>query len=512
MPHPRPLPLLATCALALTSPLVHAQQPTSPQPGFHQALRWSQDSARTTYRMRVPVRRAGERVRVSFRAGTGALRLYAATVALSGPSGSLASEPVALTFSGASTFSAAAGQRVTSDAVALAVPFGAELAVSFEVEGALAASALQNFPGSYARAGSYTSLRTALGGSAFTKMVGLDTVEVEGATTRAFVAIGDSITEAYVTDPGDARDGWPAVAELALKVPLVNAAVYGQGVSEASAKLDAEVLTLRGVTDCAVLLGTNDLGTLTAAQLETKLAALYDRLRPFCRVWGATLPPKERSGNSAPLADVNAQRRAVNEWLRTLAQVQGVLDFDAVLRDPASPDRFLAGLGQDGIHPSVAGQRKMGEEAARALAEAEPTPVPAAPLALSALAPTTGPTGGGTAVTLTGSGFASGVQVRFGEALAESVQVQDAEHLRATAPAHAAGSVEVVATSASGQVARAQAPFVYAEGPRPVTPEAPEALQGDEGSGSSCAVAGGVGGLAPLLALGVLGLLRRSRR
>src|SRR5437016_2018314 len=44
------------------------------QPAFHQALRWSKSvSGLTTFRMRIPVGRAGERLRITFRSGDGSL-------------------------------------------------------------------------------------------------------------------------------------------------------------------------------------------------------------------------------------------------------------------------------------------------------------------------------------------------------------------------------------------------------------------------------------------------------
>ena len=180
-------------------------QPLAPllQPGFHEALRWSQGVSATTYRLRVPVGRAGTRLRLAFRSGDGSMTLSKATVARAGANGALASTPVTVTFNGSQAFSAGARQRVVSDPVPFTVGFRDELAVSFEVQGALAVSAIETLPGSFMRSGSYASTTGALGGSAWNKGIALATIDVEGTPARSFVAIGDSITEGYIGDHDD---------------------------------------------------------------------------------------------------------------------------------------------------------------------------------------------------------------------------------------------------------------------------------------------------------------------
>ena len=342
------------------------------QSGFHQALHWSVATpGRATYRQKLPVGRAGSRVRVAVRAGTGPLTVYRVTVALAGTGGTLASAPVTLTFGGAQGAALGAGGRLLSDAVSFPVAFGSELYVSLDVEGAVAAGALMTFPDSFRYAGGNAAVTAPTGGTAWPRATGVDTVEVEGAPTRAFVAIGDSITEGYVdgdvfdyagrTD--DYREAWTAVAERWLRLPVLNAGVGNRRVQEALDTLEAEAMTVTGVTDCVVQVGTNDLAFLTAEELQARLEALYARLRPRCRVWAGTLLPKERT-NDSDLATVNARRRAVNAWLRTQAQVAGVIDFEAALGKAEDPNRFQAGFNMDGVHPTVRGQAVMGREAA----------------------------------------------------------------------------------------------------------------------------------------------------
>ncbi|HEX8441175.1 SGNH/GDSL hydrolase family protein [Archangium sp.] len=343
---PRPLPLMF-------------------QPGFHQALRWSYTANNVTFRLRVPVGRAGQRVRLAFRSGDGNLVLRKATVARAGPNGSLASTPVAVTFSGAAGFSVGKRVRVVSDPVSFPVGFRDELFVSFEVQGALAISAIMAMPGSYTRSGAYAGVKD-MGGTPWERAVGLSTVDVEGPPSRAFVALGDSITEGYISDHDDVRRAWPALAEARLGVPLVNAGVSGQGFYDGLMNLDAEVLSLQGVTDCIVLLGTNDLSSLPTSGLQARMNTLISRLRPFCRPWVGTLLPKEKS-NHGNYEVVKAQRLEMNAWIR--ATFPDVIDFEAVTRQPGNVHLFLDGLEVDGIHPSAEGQRVMATEVVRVLRE-----------------------------------------------------------------------------------------------------------------------------------------------
>ena len=316
------------------APVPEPPRPPPPlfQPGFHQALRWSYSTGGVTFRLRVPVGRAGERVRLAFRAGDGNLVLRKATVALAGPNGSLASAPVAVTFSGTPGFSVGARARVVSDPVSLPVDFRDELAVSFEVQGALAVSAIHALPGSYVRSGSYASVH----GPAGRHAVGVARWDWPRWTWRARPPAPSwpwGTASPRATSTSWTTRAWrgPRVAEAQLGVPIVNAGVSGQGFYDGLLNLDAEVLALEGITDCIVLLGTNDLGAQTVDKLQARMTSLVERLRPFCRPWVGTLLPKERA-NHGDYEMVKTQRLAMNAWIR--GTFPDVIDFEAVTRQP----------------------------------------------------------------------------------------------------------------------------------------------------------------------------------
>lgn len=343
------------------------------QPGFHAALRHNYNtsamtSGTLTVRLRVPVGRPGQRVRLTFRSGDGSLTLSKATIARAGANGALESTPVALTFGGAPGFTSVARTLTVSDPVPFTVGFRDELAVSFEVKGALSAGNpnAETLPGSYRRAGAYASTTGALGGTASALSMGLATIDVEGPPTRAFVAVGDSITEGYIGNiPDDTRKAWPSLAEAQLGVPIVNSGVSGQGFYDALQFLDQEVLSLQGITDCIVLLGTNDLSSSNMAQLQERMLTLTTRLKPLCRTWVSPLLPKEKA-NQGNYETVKRDRPLFNAWLRS-TYGESLIDLEAVTRQPDNVHLFLDGLEVDGIHPSAKGHQVMASEVVRVL-------------------------------------------------------------------------------------------------------------------------------------------------
>jgi hypothetical protein len=85
---------------------------------------------------------------------------------------------------------------------------------------------------------------------------------------------------------------------------------------------------------------------------------------------------------------------------------------------------------------------------------------PSAPT-VSSVAPATGPTTGGTPVTLTGTNFVTGATVTFGGTAATNVNVTSSTSISATTPAHAAGAVTVVVTNPDGQSGTLASGFTY---------------------------------------------------
>ena len=91
--------------------------------------------------------------------------------------------------------------------------------------------------------------------------------------------------------------------------------------------------------------------------------------------------------------------------------------------------------------------------------------VTAAGPTISAINPFSGPVGGDTNVTITGTGFQVGSTVTFGGAAGTVTGGSGSTQLSVTTPAHAAGQADVVVTNPDGQSATVQNGFTYVSGP-----------------------------------------------
>src|SRR5437899_443964 len=83
---------------------------------------------------------------------------------------------------------------------------------------------------------------------------------------------------------------------------------------------------------------------------------------------------------------------------------------------------------------------------------------------VSAISPSSGTSSGGTAVTVTGTGFAAGATVSLGGTAATNVTVVSSTSLTASTAAHAAGVVNVVVTNSDGQSGTLTGGYTYTPG------------------------------------------------
>lgn len=88
---------------------------------------------------------------------------------------------------------------------------------------------------------------------------------------------------------------------------------------------------------------------------------------------------------------------------------------------------------------------------------------PAPPPTITSVTPNGGPTSGGTSVTIIGTNFFAGATVRFGGAASPSVNVVSSTKIIASAPAHAAGTVDVVVINADNQSATDRNAYTYVD-------------------------------------------------
>jgi lysophospholipase L1-like esterase len=159
------------------------------------------------------------------------------------------------------------------------------------------------------------------------------------------------------------------------KLTVLNAGISGNRVlrdgllprmgPSALTRLDRDVIGLAGVRTVIVLEGNNDIGqrpTANAAEPIGGLQQLVERLKAArLRVLLGTLTPA--GGSAVPTygsGPANAIRTEVNEWIRSQKVSDGIVDFDAAVRDPADQSRLLPAFdSSDHLHPSSAGYKAM---------------------------------------------------------------------------------------------------------------------------------------------------------
>jgi lysophospholipase L1-like esterase len=123
-----------------------------------------------------------------------------------------------------------------------------------------------------------------------------------------------------------------------------------------------------------VLLGINDIGHPTSisppseAVTADEMIAGYRQLIARAHdagltIFGATMTPFENTTIPGYYTPENeAKRLAVNRWIRTGGEWDGLIDFDRAVRDPAHPLRMLARYDSgDHLHPNDAGMRAMAD-------------------------------------------------------------------------------------------------------------------------------------------------------
>lgn len=109
---------------------------------------------------------------------------------------------------------------------------------------------------------------------------------------------------------------------------------------------------------------------------------------------------------------------------------------------------------------------------------------------ITGLQPTSGPNTGGTSVTISGTGFATGATVTFGGTAASNVSVLGSTTITAVAPAHANGAVNVVVTNPGGQNATSAGGFTYTGGAPAPTVSTVSPTSGPTAGGTQITITG----------------------
>ncbi len=326
------------------------------------------------------------RVRLSNAFSAATVTIGAAAIARSrGGAAIEASSSRALTFGGRASAPIYAGQTLISDPVELPVPPLTDLVVSLylpaEVESPT--NHLFGLRTTYVGAGNLTTAADIAAPVTTTEsyywLAGVDVLAP--ARTATIVAFGDSITDGDQSTPNRLA-AWPTRLAERLQanhatshLAVVNAGISGNRIlgdnGGGLARLVNDVIAQPGISWIILLEGINDITAgirqQTAAPPFTAdaLIAAYRQvvaqahLRGI-RVAGATLTP---FGGSSAYSDAGeAMRAAANEWIRHSGELDAVIDFDRVVRDPADAARFrVEADSPDLLHPGDAGYRMMAD-------------------------------------------------------------------------------------------------------------------------------------------------------
>jgi lysophospholipase L1-like esterase len=360
-------------------------------------------------RVRVSIGGAQIRIRLSNEYGSSPIVIGSATVAMPNDPSSVKSGSIqTVTFAGRNSVTIAAGAPVLSDPVAFPVAYGAEISVSIYFPKRVATPTLHLLALKRAvvsQHGDHTHAEKIEGGTV-SESIAVSAVLVPAQPSqRLVVAFGDSVTDGDRSTL-DADRNWPSDLIRRLgksaegsKVGVVNEGIVGNrllsdcfmasvgcfGVS-ALARFDRDALALPGVTHIVLLEGINDIGfpgatlggQLLADPADVRTAEdLIDAYRQLIsrahargvKLIGATIIPFEGVIVPGYYSEAKeATRQALNKWIRTSGSFDGVIDFDAVLRDPDHPSRLLPRFAsKDLLHPNDTGYQAMADAIDRAL-------------------------------------------------------------------------------------------------------------------------------------------------
>jgi len=332
------------------------------------------------------------RIVVSNEMGTTPLYLGGASIALNAPNTTTPAHTQAVSFGGKSSTVVPAGAKLFSDAVAFDLPAGANLSISLFIP-------KQSLPmltmHAYANQPNFMAPGDQVSSSSLTQSVESDSwlfltgVEVQASPRAAsVVTLGDSITDGAVSARG-ANRRWPddLARRLQANPKTSSLAILNEGIGGnrilhsdigtnagpgALARFDRDVLSQAGVKYLVILEGINDIGvgtgptnphdTVTPEELIQGLSQLIDRAHTHgIKVYLGSIMPDKGLGLYYTEAG-EAERQAVNLWIRSQKLSEGVIDFDKAVRDPADPQRLLPAFdGGDHIHPSDAGHQAMAD-------------------------------------------------------------------------------------------------------------------------------------------------------
>lgn len=199
--------------------------------------------------------------------------------------------------------------------------------------------------------------------------------------TECIAIIGNSITDGRGSTT-NMQNRWPDFLAKALdgKVGVLNLGIGGNavvrgGLSEpAVVRFDRDVLGQSGVTSVVIFEGVNDIGgkrpnhqEIVKNIIEAYTNFIAKSKEAGKKVYLATITPYKNSFYEDHFSE--AARLTINDWIRANKDVDGVIDFDAAVRDPENPAALRQEYSDDWLHLNPSGYEVMGKFAADVIKE-----------------------------------------------------------------------------------------------------------------------------------------------
>jgi lysophospholipase L1-like esterase len=374
---------------------------TSPQSGTPNPREPLLSIDNQTVRQRVRVSIGGNQIRLRFsnEFGSSPLLIGAATVAIPTDASTIKEESIQnVTFEGGNSTAIPAGAPVLSDPISFPLTPGTEISISIYFPKHLTTPTLHAFAFKHAvvsQHGNFTHEKKIDPAALSTASISVTAVLVPAQPSdRLVVAFGDSITDGDGSTV-DADNNWPnnLIRRISKESTGPNFAVVNEGIVgnrllrstdifgiSALARFDRDALVVPGISHIVLLEGINDIGFAGAKMDGQYLAdpaegpSAQDIMNAYrqlisrahargIKVIGATIMPCEGAAIPGYYSETKESLRGmVNKWIRNGGAFDGIIDFDAALRDPNHPTRLLPKFAsKDHLHPNDAGYKAMAD-------------------------------------------------------------------------------------------------------------------------------------------------------
>ena len=288
-----------------------------------------------------------------------------------------------LLFGGSRSVKIAAGGTVASDVVKFRLNPRQNVAITIHY-GQCSNKVVTGHPGSrttsYLASGNTSDFAGAVETNHWCTINAIDVVA--GKKANAIAILGNSITDGRGSTTNQ-QDRWPdqMSRELLKHKATKNTAVLNFGIGgncvvrgglgqPAAKRYMRDLFGQQGVKYIILFEGTNDLGgSKDGAKTAEEVVGVFKEIIGEARsrgikVYGATITP---AGKSFYDKESHRTGRAlINRWIRTEADLDGVIDFDRLVQDPDNPEvmqsRFL--YENDWLHLNAIGYEEMGRFAA----------------------------------------------------------------------------------------------------------------------------------------------------